>query len=157
LIEREMVQRGPDARRRLLAREHAVRRGGIVLLLHLAELLQVLVERDLVGAMSPPPPALAVPRLVDDDAIDPGAEGRLAAEAREGAEDAQEDFLREVERLVAVAQQVQRQVVDHALMGGHQLGARGLVARRTALDERGLAAVDFGPADGASVLHQFSG
>ena len=67
-------------------------------------------------AVAPPPPALPVARLVDDDAVDPGAEGRLAAEAVDGAEDPQEDFLRQVERLVVVAQQVERELVDHALV-----------------------------------------
>ena len=76
---------------------------------------------------------------------------------REGAEDAQEDFLREVERLVAVAEQVQRQRVDHPLVRGDQLGAGRFVAGGAALDERGFAAVDVRPADGAGVLHQISG
>jgi hypothetical protein len=42
-------------------------------------------------------------------------------------------------------------------MDGHEFGTGGLVAGGTAFDERGLAAVYLRPADGASVLHQFSG
>ena len=60
----------------------------------------------LIGAVPPPPEAMAVARLVDGDPVDPGAEARLAAEPVNGAEDAQEDFLGQVERFVAVAEQV---------------------------------------------------
>ena len=55
--------------------------------------LDVLIERDLIGLVTPPPPALAIARLIDDDPVDPGAEGRLAAERRERPEDPQEYFL----------------------------------------------------------------
>jgi hypothetical protein len=64
----------------------------------------MLIEGNLVGFVTPPPPSLAVARLVDDDSVDPGLEGRLAAEIVDGPENAEEDFLREVEGLVAVAQ-----------------------------------------------------
>ena len=111
-----------------------------------AELLQVLVERDLARPVTPPPPALPVARLVDDDAVDPGAEGGLAAEAGERAEDPQEDLLRQVERFVPVAEQVQGQRVDHPLVDGDELGAGRLVARVAARDERGFVAVDLRPA-----------
>ena len=53
----------------------------------------VFVERYLLRPMPSSPPALPVPGLIDDDAVDPGAEGRLAAEGVNGAEDPQEDFL----------------------------------------------------------------
>ena len=91
--------------------------------------------------MTASPPPLPVPHLIDDDAVDPGAEGGLAAETRNGPEDAQKNFLRQVERFVAIAQQVQRLRVDHPLVGGYQLGARGFVARGATLDERRFAAV----------------
>src|SRR5439155_15022538 len=97
---------------------------------------------------------VAVARLVHRDAIDPGAQARLAAEAVDGAEDAEEDFLGEVERLVAVAQQVHRELHDHALVLGNQIGARRLLARRTLLHERGFAPPDVGPASDARVLHR---
>ena len=108
------------------------------MLRQIAVVADVLVERHLLRAVATPPPALAVPRLVDDDAVDPGAERGLAAEGVNGAEDPQEDFLREIERFVVVAQQVERQLVDHALMLVDQLGAGILVARGAALDQRAL-------------------
>ena len=40
----------------------------------------MLIQGDLAGSVAPSPPALAVSRLVDDDPVNPGAEGRLAAE-----------------------------------------------------------------------------
>src|ERR687891_596165 len=107
--------------------------------------------------MAAPPPPLPVARLVDDDAVDPGAEGGLAAEARQRPEDPEEHFLGKVERLVGVAEEVQGEVVDHALVGGHQVGAGAFVARGAALDQRSLTAVDFRPADRASVLHYCPG
>ena len=132
LIERQPVERAPDLLGCFLAGqrpigEHRPAR------LELAALLQVLVERHLAGAVAPPPPALPVARLVDDDAIDPGAEGRLAPEARQGPEDPEEDLLGQVQRFVAVPQQVQGQRENHALVLGDELGARRLVPRRAAL------------------------
>jgi hypothetical protein len=119
--------------------------------------LQVLIEGHLVGAVPPPPPALPVTGLVDDDAVDPGAEGGLGAEAGECPEDAQEDFLGQVHRLVAVTQQVQRQREYHALVGADQFRTGGIVASRAARDEGGFLTVDLRPADRTSVLHQISG
>ena len=116
----------------------------------------VLIERHLIGAMPPPPEPVPVARLVDGDAVDPGAQARLAAEAVDGAEDAEEDFLRQVERFVAIAQQVHRQLDDHPLVLGHQLGAGGLVAGGAALHERRFAAADVGPTGNARLLHESS-
>jgi hypothetical protein len=41
----------------------------------------MLIERDLVGAVTSPPEPVLVPGLIDGDAIDPGPQARLAAEA----------------------------------------------------------------------------
>ena len=71
----------------------------------------------------------------------------------DGAEDAQEDFLREVERLFAVAQQVDGELDDHALVLGDQLGAGRFVAGGTALHERRFAAADVGPTGDTRLLH----
>ena len=68
-------------------------------------------------------------------------------------EDAEEDFLRKVERLVAIAQQVHRQLDDHPLVFGHQLGAGSLVPGRAALHERRFATADFGPTGDARLFH----
>ncbi len=114
----------------------------------------MLVERHLIGAVAPPPEPVAVPRLVDRDAVDPGAEARLPAEAVDGPEDAQEDFLREVERLVAIAQQVHRQLHDHALVLGDELGRRRFVAGGAPLHERRFGARDFRPTGDARLLHR---
>ena len=113
----------------------------------------VLIERHLIGAVTPAPEPVPVARLVHGDAVDPGAEARLAAEPVNGAEDAQEDFLRQVERFVAVAQQVHRQLDDHPLVLGDQLGARQLLAGGTPLDERRLAAADVRPTCDAGLFH----
>ncbi len=93
----------------------------------------VLVERHLLRPVPPPPPALPVGRLIDDDAVDPGAQRRLPAETRQRPEHAQEHFLRQVERFLRIAEQVQRQLVDHALVVGDQPRARGLVSGGTLL------------------------
>jgi hypothetical protein len=63
----------------------------------------MLIERHLVRSRSPPPPALAVADLIDDDAEDPGAKRRLTAESMKRAEDAKKYFLRQVERVFSVA------------------------------------------------------
>ena len=108
---------------------------------------------NLIGAVAPAPEAVAVPRLIDGDAVDPGAKARLAAEAADGAEDAEEDLLGEVEGFVAIAEQVHRQLDDHPLMLGDELGEGGFVARCAPLDERRFAAADFRPTDDAGLLH----
>ena len=113
----------------------------------------VLIERHLIGAMAPAPEAVPVARLVHGDAVDPGAKARLAAEAVDGAEDAEEDFLRQVQRFVAVAQQVHRQLDDHPLVLGDQLGAGRLLAGCAALHERRLAAADVRPTCDPRLLH----
>ena len=64
----------------------------------------------------------------------------MAAEAVNGSEDAQKDFLRQVERFVVVAEQVQRELVDHPLVLADQLGAGVFVARGAALNQRALHA-----------------
>jgi hypothetical protein len=70
--------------------------------------------------------------------------------------DPEEDLLRKVEGFVAVTEQMQGQAEDHPLVRGDQIGARGLISGRTALDECGFTAVYIRPAKGACVLHQFS-
>ena len=113
----------------------------------------VLIERHLIGAMTPPPEPMAVARLIDRDPVDPGAKARLAAEPVDGAKNPEEDFLREVQRFVAVAQQVHRQLDDHSLMLGDQLGARRLLALGAPLHERRLAAADVRPTCDPRLLH----
>ena len=113
----------------------------------------VLIERHLIRAVAPAPEAVAVARLVHGDPVNPGAEARLAAESVDGAEDPQEDFLRQVERLVAIAQQVHRQLNDHPLVLFHKLRARGLLVCRAALHERRLAPADVRPGDRAGLFH----
>ena len=115
---------------------------------------QVIVERDLLAAMPPPPPALPVPGLIDHDSVDPGPERGLAAKPVDGPEDAEEDFLGKVERLVMVAEEVQRQLIDHALVLADELRAGILVADGTALNQPGLATVDVGPCNGSKRLHR---
>ena len=113
----------------------------------------VLIERHLVGAVTAAPEPVPVARLVHRDAVDPGAEARLTAEPVDGAEHPEEDFLGQVERFVAIAQQVHRQLDDHPLVLGHQLGAGRLLPGGTPLHERRLAAADVRPTCDASLLH----
>ena len=78
----------------------------------------------------------------------------MTAESIDGAEDAQEDFLRKIQGFVAIAEQVERELNDHPLMLGDQLGAGLLVARSAALHERRLAPTDVRPADSARLFHR---
>ena len=117
----------------------------------------VLVERHLIGAVAPAPESVPVARLVHRDAVDPGAQARLAAETVNGAEDAEEDFLGEVERFVAVAEQVHRQLDHHPLVLGDELGARRFVAGGAPLHQRRFAAADVRPTDDARLFHQVPG
>src|SRR5262245_47761513 len=105
LIERKAVERLPDERGGFLAGQQPVREH-VTLGLDVPELLQMLVERDLARTVTTPPPALSSASLIDDDAVDPGAQGRLPAEAGQRAEDAQEYFLRQVQGFVGVAKKV---------------------------------------------------
>ena len=77
----------------------------------------------------------------------------MAAEPVNGAEHPQEYFLRQVQRFVAVAQEVHRQLDDHALVLGDQLGTRQLLAGGTPLDERRFAAPDIRPTCDAGLFH----
>ena len=155
LIERQTIERAVDPRRHFLAGEQPVRQH-FAGRFQLAALFDVQVERHLLRAVPAVPPALAVARLVDDDAEDPGLERRLAAEGRQRPEHAQEDLLRDLQGLVPVAQQVVGQGVDHALVRGDQLRAGGLVGRHAALHERSFGAVSACPVDGAGVFHDIS-
>ena len=119
----------------------------------LAVAANVLVERHLLGPEPPSPPALPVLRLVDDDAVDPGAEGGLSAKAVDGPEDVQEHVLRQVERLVVIAQQVQGELVHHALVLVDELRVRIFVALSAALDQRRLVTRDIRPAERGGRLH----
>jgi hypothetical protein len=51
---------------------------------------------------------------------------------------------------------MQGQSENHPLMDGHELGTRYIVTSHAALNKGSFATVDFGPTDGASVLHYFS-
>ena len=87
----------------------------------------VLLEGHLIGPAPPTPEAMAVARLVHGDAVDPRAQARLATEPMDGPEHPEEHLLRKVERLVAIAQQVHRQLDDHPLLFGNQFRAGCLV------------------------------
>ena len=66
----------------------------------------------------------------------------MTAESMDGAEDAQEDFLRKIQGFVAVAEEIDRELNNHSLVLGDQLGAGLFVARSAALYERRLAPTD---------------
>ena len=134
-IERERLERRPQAFGQMLAIELAIGTGA-VLIGHLAVGRDVVVERHLLPAIPPPPPALAVPGLIHDDAEDPGTAGGLTAEAMDSTEDPQKDLLRDVEGFLAIAEQIERELKHHPLVLGDELGTRLVVAGSAALDER---------------------
>ena len=70
-----------------------------------------------------------------------------------GAEHPQEHFLRQVQRFVAVAQEVHCQLHDHPLVLGNQLGAGQLLPGGTPLNERRFAAPDVRPTCDAGLFH----
>jgi len=111
------------------------------------------IERHLVGAMATTPETMAVAGLIDGDAIDPGAQARLAPKAANRSKDAEKDLLGEVERFVAVAEQVDRELDDHPLVLFHQFGVRHIIASGAALNECRLATADFRPTSDARLLH----
>ncbi len=80
----------------------------------------------------------------------------MAAERVDRSEDAKEDFLGEIERFVVISEQVQRQLVDHALVLVDQLRTGVFVARGAALNQGGLTPPDFIPGDGSNRLHRQS-
>src|SRR5262249_19482080 len=151
-VERQPVERVLELRGELLAREHAVWRR-LAARQEVAMRSNVLIERHLIRAVAPPPEAVPVARLIDRDAVDPGAQARVTAEAVQRAENFEEHFLREVQGFVAVAEEVDRELYHHALMLGHELGAGGFVAVDTLLNERRFAAADVGPPNNTGLLH----
>jgi len=96
---------------------------------------------------------VAIARLVDGDAIDPRAKAGLPAEPVDGPEDAEKDFLREVQCFVAIAKQVHGQLNHHPLVFRDQIRAGHLVAFGAALHKRRLTAADLGPTDDSRLLH----
>ncbi len=70
------------------------------------------------------------------------------------AENPEEDLLRQVQRLIAVAEQVHRELNHHALMVANELRAGHLIPGCTPLHKRGFAATDVGPADDALLFHE---
>lgn len=96
---------------------------------------------------------MPVPGLVHHNPVDPGLDCGLAAKTANRAEDAKEDLLGQVERLIAVAEEVQRQLHDHPLMLGNELGERDLIPSRAALDECRLSPSALRPAAHPSLRH----
>jgi len=152
LIERQPVECRLQPFCQLFLREYAVR-AGFDARPELAVRRNMDVERDLVGAVAPTPESMAIAGLVDGDPVNPGAQGGLPAEAGDGAKDAKEDFLREIERFVAVAKEVDGQLNDHALVLRDELREGHFITGRATLNEGGFAATDLRPPDGPRLLH----
>ncbi len=114
----------------------------------------VLIERHLIRPVAPAPEAMAVARLVDSDAVDPGTQARLSAEPMDGTKDAEEHVLGEIKGLVAVAEEVDRKLNHHSLVLRNELGAGQFVAGRATLHKRRLTAVDVRPTGNPRLLHR---
>ena len=105
------------------------------------------------------PLGLPAPRtvVIDDHMprylINPRQQPTVVLEAAKPSLHPQEDLLREIQRFVVIPQQVERQLVDHALMLVDQVGARILVVRGAALNQQRLSAADLRPGDGSNRLH----
>ena len=113
----------------------------------------MLIERHLIRPVAAAPEPVAVPSLIDGNPIDPGAQARLTSEPVNCGKDAQEDFLGEIQRLLAIAQQVGGELDDHPLVFSHQLGAGRFLADCTPLHEGRFAAADVEPTDDTRLLH----
>src|SRR4029453_9763071 len=98
LVERQSIERVLQARGQLFLSEDLIRPRPDDAW-ELAVRRDVRVERDLIGFVAPPPEAVPVARLVDGNAVDPGAEARLAPESMNGGEDAKEHLVRKVNPL----------------------------------------------------------
>ena len=128
LIEGQGLERGADAVGRLPLLEQRIRQRRPPRLRYVAMGGDVLLKRDLLLPTPPTPPSPTIGRLGDHDAVDPGAERGVAAKLWQRSEDPEEDFLREIQRLLGIAEEVERQMMDHALVVGHETGARRLIA-----------------------------
>ena len=96
---------------------------------------KMLIERHLIGTVAPLPETVTITRLIDGNPVNPGPQRGLPSESMNGAEHPKEDFLRQIERLVAVAEHVHRQLNHHSLMLSNELGTRRLLTLGTPLHE----------------------
>ena len=153
LVERQLVERGPQCFRQFFAGVCPVRRGVIAGLPQVAVGSHVLIEGHLIGLVPAAPPSLPITCVIDGNAVDPSLDRRLAAEAADGSEDTEEDFLGEIEGFVPITQQMQGQLIDHALVSGNQFGTGSRFTRGATLDQLSLATADVGPAKCPGVFH----
>src|SRR5262249_15128524 len=135
LFERQVLKSRLQPRAQLLSSELAIRGRRLRREDHLSVFTNVLVERDLIRPRAPAPPPLAIAGLVHDGAEDPGPERRLPAEPVERSENAKEHFLREIEGVLPVPQQVGRQAQDQTVVLEDQRRVSGLITGQTALDQ----------------------
>jgi hypothetical protein len=77
----------------------------------------------------------------------------VPAETANGPEHAEEHLLGEIKRFFAIAQEIHRQLDDHPLMLGDELGAGAFFAHCAPLHKRRLADADFRPTDCPGLLH----
>ena len=61
--------------------------------------------------------------------------------------------IRKLRTFVAIAEEVHRELDDHALVVRHELREGQLVPLRASSDERSFAAIEFRPADRGGLLH----
>jgi len=102
----------------------------------------MLIQRDLIGPVTPLPEPVPIARLVHGDPVNPGSQAGLTTKPMNRLEDAKKDFLREVERFLAIAEQISSQLHHRPLMLGNELRGRTFIARGATLDERRFAIAD---------------
>jgi len=147
-----VIQRTLEPRRQFLLGQHAIRAGRAARR-QFAVGGDVHVKRDLIRTVTSPPETLAITRLIDGDPVDPGAKACLAAETLNGSEDAKKHFLGEIEGLVAITEQIHRQLNHHPLVFSQQLGVGAFITVGAPLDQRAFATPDIRPDRDASLLH----
>jgi hypothetical protein len=153
LVERQSVERTVEARRQLLLSEEPIRRR-LTTGLKLAVRGNVLIQGNLIGAVAAAPETMPIARLVHGNAVNPRPQRRLTSESVNGAEDAEEHFLGQVQSLVTVAEQVHRQLNHHPLVFGDELRARKLIPFCTPQHKSRFSARNLGPTADPCLFHR---
>jgi hypothetical protein len=102
----------------------------------------MLIERNLIRPRFTPPPSLAIPDLIHDDAENPGAQTGLRAESMQSPKDAEKHLLRNIEGLFTIAQEMGGKPQDHPMVLEDQRGVGRFIAGEAAFNQRRLSGGD---------------